>query len=816
MSGISSGPSWPSGASDPTSEAADTAQAQPESLAGAISQAAAGPVSALQRMGQDIRTTVTAGVFDAKTALQNVTSVVVSAAHDLSKRLGLGTDPEVARLTRDVEDIRARLGSGTPTEDEIQQMRRDVGAAADRLTEINAAKGQQSLNQQSDFQKDLAEIHFAYLDGANGAPGALSALANASDADRAARARDVALDIAASNDERTATDKVNLLRASLSRVPNSAVQEQSLNAVEQALGTIPGGAIDAARFHDLAHQSSTISVHETPLPPSVAGTDASFPNHPVPGWSDSVRASVKAGLDDLEGQGQLFLDKAQAPPDGRPYEVAVKLDLNLGMEGPPTVSDPAHTFATVVELGERAKAKNLPVHFTVGDSSGVENLAIGVTSLDNAKRTGNYHAALKAGLTLAQENGDPGADAALAKLNDAEAKGYYAGGPGDPNPGGWGDVEKAASKYVKVVDYDKEGYTDVPNDQGPLGKSLFAWDHFSMAKPWVDADARVHVTRSLSDHTLLEKGKNQAMTGPTKGLIGLHAIDRRPFWYGAQLSGLDFAKSPFVLARAGSFAEVIGARYGQSVSDLLAGPLPDELRDQRTQADSAWQQFKDSGQPYFAFQVKLGNLERDVSAARAGGMSDRDAIEKTRAGIKGILGDIDGANPGLVPPFSDRFYSAAHETTRLVETLAGYERYLNPLPPSPGREFRGEDMARRIGLLTSLPDPSDLVITGDVKRGIVGGPDHYVHTLDVGETYVATSEAAVDAAATARTSDLLADASARGGMLEHASSINSTNPWDNNILNGAVQFGHAPMGPQEMKILGDSAKLDAHFAPWKQ
>src|SRR5439155_23081814 len=121
--------------------------------------------------------------------------------------------------------------------------------------------------------------------------GALQALVNAPASERAARARDVALDIAGSADEQTARDKVNLLRASLSRVPDSRLQESSLDAVEAALRTTPPGALDAARFHAIAHQRDTVAVHKTPLPASVAGTDASLPNRPIAGWWGEARRS---------------------------------------------------------------------------------------------------------------------------------------------------------------------------------------------------------------------------------------------------------------------------------------------------------------------------------------------------------------------------------------------------------------------------------------------------------------------------------------------------------------------------------------------
>src|SRR5207244_2791132 len=107
-----------------------------------------------------------------------------------------------------------------------------------------------------------------------------------------------------------------------------------------------------------------------------------------------------AALDDLQKSGQLFLSKVPAG-GARPAEVAVKLDLNFGLEGPPSVSDPAATKATLVELLQRAQADGKSIHLTVGDSAGGENIPLGRTTMDIMRDTGNYAMALKAGLEVA-------------------------------------------------------------------------------------------------------------------------------------------------------------------------------------------------------------------------------------------------------------------------------------------------------------------------------------------------------------------------------------------------------------------------------
>src|SRR5258706_5049685 len=83
-------------------------------------------------------------------------------------------------------------------------------------------------------------------------------------------------------------------------------------------------------------------------------------------------------------------------------------------------------------------------------------------------------------------------------------------------------AEKAAAKYVTVVDFDKEGFVKVDPKLGPIGLSAWGTNDFQIAKTWVNADYRVHVARGLSTHLLA------GWTGSVKGLIGLHAFGLRP------------------------------------------------------------------------------------------------------------------------------------------------------------------------------------------------------------------------------------------------------------------------------------------------
>src|SRR5207248_1089966 len=186
----------------------------------------------------------------------------------------------------------------------------------------------------------------------------------------------VAFDLVTSDNTAVARDKVGLLRASLATIDDPAQQKAVIAQVRAKLvnETNKQWPMNAGRppplsveeFDKAATWSSRVSVQKTPLPPEVAGNNKLFPNKPIPGWEATTRAATKASLDDLQAHGQLFLDKI--PPGAGTANVAVKLDLNLGVDGPPSVSDPAATEATLSELLERAKAKGKSIRLTVGDS----------------------------------------------------------------------------------------------------------------------------------------------------------------------------------------------------------------------------------------------------------------------------------------------------------------------------------------------------------------------------------------------------------------------------------------------------------------
>src|SRR5438552_4007238 len=157
------------------------------------------------------------------------------------------------------------------------------------------------------------------------------------------------MDIVSSQNTAVARDKVQLLRANLSELGNNTAQQAVIAQVRGKLDSeinkqwtsAAGGSppLSVAEFDKAATWSSRVSVQKTPLPAEVAGNNKLFPNKPLPGWEATTRAATKASMDDLQAHGQLFLDKI---PAGAPTaNVAVKIDLNLGIDGPPSVTDPA-------------------------------------------------------------------------------------------------------------------------------------------------------------------------------------------------------------------------------------------------------------------------------------------------------------------------------------------------------------------------------------------------------------------------------------------------------------------------------------------
>ncbi len=621
------------------------------------------------------------------------------------------------------------------------------------------------------------EIHFQWLAGQDLRGGAAGELTKAlrkgeRGASVDALAKKIAFDLVTSPSEAIAADKVHLLRAQLAQVPDRALQEDAfariaaaLDETQRALG-VPG-AISRAAFEKAARFDSVAAVHETPLPPEIRGTNKLLPNRPIPGWEATTRAAVKASLDDMSAAGTLFLDKV--PPGTTPKTVALKIDANLGADGPPSVTDPTATGATIAELLDRSKKQGKAIRFTVGDSAGGENIFLGRTSMDIIRDTGNYHHALKAGLAhAARADGSAAARAALAKVEDAERSGVYFGSKDDKvsTPADRKAAEEAASKYVTVVDYDKAGYTSIDPKLGPAGLAAWGTREFRVAKPWVEADYRIHVTRGVSTHFLA------GFTGPTKGLIGLHEFGLRPADQGANKRGLDPLGMFSALSGAQGFGAVIGGRTG--LGDIGAKIL--SAGDEGLKADwracqSKWDALRASGRAFSIYEKGVADLAAELRRDRDRGMSEPALFDKMRTRTREVLERADEASPG----FKQALWDAAHETTR-VAMVAG--RNLRGLVP---KEIRDEDLGARIGLLTSLPYPSDLVIATQPKIGEGGGPDAYHTVRDVGAIVAATDEATADAVAWRR-----------AGRTDSV--------WETNYpVDAALRYGRGPMHLDEVR-----------------
>ena len=626
------------------------------------------------------------------------------------------------------------------------------------------------------------QIQFEWFAGKDLRGGALGDLVNAAKSGNNKQIESIsnriAMDLIASPNSAVAIDKVQLMRAGLSLVDNRATQLQVLATVRRKLegeltagGPIGAGrtpAISLADFDKASTFKTLVSVQQTPLPPQVKGTDKIFPNAPIPGWEATTAAATKAAMNDLSKSGQLFIDKI--PPGAGTANVAVKLDLNFGADGPPSVSDPTATKATISELLERAKAQGKSIHLTVGDSAGGENVPLGRTTMDIMRNTGNYHEALKAGLQFAVAQGDPSAKASLDKINAAEARGVFFGGKDDKvsTPADLAAAEQAASKYVTCVDYDKAGFVKTDPQLGPIGLATWGTKDFQIAKPWAEADYRVHVARGLSTHLLA------GWTGSVKGLIGLHAFGLRPVDQGQDKLGIDALAMLPLLTQSGGFASFLAGRNG--VIDFAAKVLAlgDPVRSaQLSHATKLWTDLSTHTQAWSGYQKDVQALAVQLKKDQAGGADPVALMNSMRWGMRAALDRADAITPG----FRQQFHDAAAEGTRAFLPLA--YRFRELAPP----EMRDEQAGMRIGLLTQLPYQSDLVIKSQSKMGEGGGPDSYAHVKDVGVLIAGTNEAATDAAA-------------------WKASGKTSNLWAENFpLHGGLVFGRGPMSMDEITDL---------------
>jgi Domain of unknown function (DUF362) len=674
------------------------------------------------------------------------TNISRNADRLLNRISGLfGKDRELDQLSSQVTELKSKaLQDSRLTPAEMTAIHDKLAEIEKQFARFAAERGypvgetRPTTPQSFKVYQEQQEIQFEYLAGKDlkgGVLGELQSAAKSNDARKLeALASKVALDIITSGSPAIAKDKVNLLRATLARVDDRAVQLSTMAAVREKLGaklneqwSLPGKPpIDLAGFDKASTFSTAATMHRTELPPGIKGTDKIFPNKPIPGWEQTVRAATKASLDDLAKSNNLFLSKI---PAGGSATVAVKLDLNVGADGPPSVSDPAGTNATISELLERADKDGKTLKLTVGDSSGFENGPLGRTSMDVMRDTGNYHHALKAGLTFAAKKGEPGAAEALARLNAAETAGVFFGSKDDKlsKPADLAAAEKAAAKFVTLIDYDKAGFARVEPELGPIGLAAWGTKEFQMARPWVEADYRVHVSRGLSNHILAN------YTGAQKGLIGLHAIGLRPLDQGQDRRGNNPIDVMNMITKTQGLPALFNLRSGAPESALGSAP-----RDASWAAAEARHKALETGFPAFkTFQSEVSKLQDDLNQKRDAGMPVVELMEKMREGVRGLLDKADATSPG----FKQAYWDQAHESTRVV-LRAGWE--VRKLLPD---EIRDETIGSAIGLLSQLPYQSDLVIQTQPKIGEGGGPDAYQHVRDVGAIIAGTSEAATDAIA---------------------------------------------------------------------
>jgi len=719
------------------------------------------------------------------TVQNNVT--VVSTADRLLGKIGSlfgGGDRELDALSEKVTKLKQQvLSDDNLSQAELSQVRSAL-VQAEKDYKTAAAKrgfpvGESRPTTPEAFKvyQEQQQIHFEFLAGKDLKGGVLGelqkAVAGGDQKKIDALAGKVAADLVMSSSPAIAKDKIGMLRATLSQLDDRATQLAVLEAVR---GKLPAevakaGAsspVTVVSFDSAAKFSTAVSVHKTELPPEIKGTGKIFPNKPIPGWEAQNRAAVKAGFDDMEKNGTLFISKI---PPGQTAKVAMKLDLNTGLDGPPSVTDPAGTAATIAELLERADKAGKGIKLTVGDSSGFENGPLGRTSMDIMRDTGNYHYALKAGLEFEAKKGTPGAAESLAKIVAAEKKGVFFGSKDDKvsTPADLAAAEKAASRVVECIDYDKAGFVKVEPELGPNGLAAWGTREFQMAKPWVEADFRVHASRGLSNHLIAN------YTGSQKGLIGLHAIGLRPLDQGMDKRGANPIDVMNMITRTQAPGTLFSLRSGAdpNLFDKMKSLGNKELEAQWASAEGKWGALRDRKEAYGAFKDEIDTLQKELNQQRESGVDSITLMENMRLGIRDALERADGKSPG----FKQQFWDTAFESTKVAQRVGWELRGLVP------KEIRDEEIGARIGLLSQLPYQSDLVVQTQPKIGEGGGPDAYQNVRDVGAVIVGTHESATDTLAWEL-------AGKQGSMWK-----------DNYPARFGIQFGVGPMHPDEIQRL---------------
>jgi hypothetical protein len=352
----------------------------------------------------------------------------------------------------------------------------------------------------------------------------------------------------------------------------------------------------------------------------------------------------------------------------------------------------------------------------------------------------------------------------------AESKGVYFGSKDDKvsSPADLAAAEKAASKYVSVVDFDKAGYVKVDPKLGPIGLASWGTREFNIAKPWAEADYRVHVARGPSTHILA------GWTGSVKGLIGLHAFGLRPTDQGMDKRGMSMLDSFPLMTQASGFMAALQLRSG--IGDLAAKIAAEgnpELKGLLKEVEGRWAGLRNRGDTWATFSKEIAALTSELKKDQANGVSPQAVADKMRWRTREILDRADAKSPG----FKQAMWDASADGTRFFMKAAQHFRFLIP------SEMKDQDNGMRIGLLTQLPYQSDLVIKTQPKIGEGGGPDAYTSVKDVGAIIAGTDEASTD-------------------VMAWKAAGKSENVWSVNFpLHAGLVYGRGPMHLDEIKEL---------------
>ena len=732
---------------------------------------------------------------------QSVQLGVARLERSLNALAGLaGGNRELTGLSDRLRAVRERAFSDLGlSAGELDALYGELESISSRYLEIARAEGIEpggdvpGTRDSFRIYAENAEIHFQYLAGGdreNYRGGLLAELLKTRDVP--ATTRRIALDIATSASEAIAVAKVHLLRAAVSLAETDERRRELLDAVAGALGGAAAApawresgrapAMDRESFTAAASFSSAAAIRRTSLPTAVAGTNAMFPNRPLPGWEDQNVAAVAGVLNDLSAAGALFLDRV--PRSEKPLHVAMKIELNMGVEGPPSVSDPATTGAVIGDLLERAHRLGLRINFTCGDSCGIENAPVGRTSLDIMRETGNYHCALKAGLRFIlrrdpDESRRARASELLNRFAAVESDGTFLGSPSDRRSAAAdrAAIEAFAAPVVRCVDYDDEGFVPVEPALGPLGLAVWGTRQFRVARPWVEAGYRVHVTRGASTHLFA------GWTGALKGLIGLHALGLRPGDQGMNQRGESALDLLAAMMHLSGYGGILARRSGIANLWELAAQRPQEsgpLLQSRSRWDSLGRvQMLKAG--WMHWEKSAWELESELRQDLRSGTPETEIMARMRVRTRAILEEADRRSPG----FRAALWAAVAEGTHAGLLFAWRIRNLLP------REMRDDRMGMRIGLLSHVPYQADLVVQGLPKIGIGGGPDAYERVREVGIVVAATDEISCDLVA-------LRAAQVPG------------NPWAyNHPIYGALQFGRGPALWEEIRMSTRQADASA-------